>query len=110
VLKQGIKAKTSTDIEFSGFNRVQSISSVQLRVFTQNSIRKQSKNWNLNQILKERRKKDAKLKEKNWKFNYDYIIISFKCDYTNYTENQALKLRIHSIVSSKLTLDDQFEI
>jgi hypothetical protein len=39
-----------------------------------------------------------------------YCYLKFKCDYTNYTENQALELRIHSIVSSKLLLDDQFEI
>jgi hypothetical protein len=54
MFKQGIKAKTFTGIEFSGFNRDQSISPTQLLIFTWNSIKKQNKKWDSDQVLEER--------------------------------------------------------
>jgi hypothetical protein len=104
MFKQGIKAKTFTGIEFSGY---QSISSTQLLVFTWNSIKK----WNLDQVLKERRCEVAKLKERNWKFDCDYtVILRFKYNYTNYIQNWTLELQIQSNLSSGLTCSEQLEI
>jgi hypothetical protein len=54
--------------------------------------------------IKERRCELTKLKEENWKFDYDYtVILKFKYNYTHSIENWTMELQSQSKLSSGLT-------